>query len=79
MTHFSEHLLMAASVVNTVEVLKCCWSKISGLLKWQADLRNLITSLIASYLSYWNYLLKHTLNKQLFLWYLILKNDGLCL
>ena len=36
-------------------------------------LKNLITSLITSYLSYWNYSLQHTLNKQLFLWYLILK------
>ena len=70
---------MAASVANTGEVLKYFWSKISGLLKWQADLRNLTTSLITSYLSYWNYLLKHALNKQLFLWYSILKKmDHVC-
>ena len=69
-----EHLLMAASVVNTVEVLKFPLSKKGGLLKRQVDLRNLITSLITSYFSHWNYLLNHTLNKQIFLWYLI--KDG---
>ena len=48
-THFPEHLLMAASVVNTVGNLTFHWSKkMSGSLKRPIDLRNLITSLINS-------------------------------
>ena len=48
-THFPEHLLMAASVENTVGKLMFHWSKkMSGLLKWPVDLRNLITRLITS-------------------------------
>ena len=41
----SEHLiLMAASVINTSGILTFHWSKISDLLKWPINLRNLITS-----------------------------------
>ena len=39
---------MADSVVNILEVLPFCWSKISGLLKRLVDLRSLITSLATS-------------------------------
>ena len=46
--HFSEHLLLVASVVNTARNLTFHWSK-------------------HLCLSYWNYLLNHTVNKQLFL------------
>ena len=49
----------------------------SGSSKRPVDLRNLITSLITSLFKLSNYFLNHTVNKELSLWYLILKKMDL--